>query len=72
MKPKNPATLEIFHVKESNNLIGWENFWPKAKKQTVKNLEMNESVYCFYRCLPMCKKSSSKLNLVLKFANSTF
>ena len=33
MKPKNPAILEIFYVKESNNLIGWENFLAKSQEK---------------------------------------
>ena len=30
---------------------------PKLKKQTVNQLEITESIYCFYGYLPMCKKS---------------
>ena len=29
---------------------------PKLKIQTVKLLEIPESIYCFYEYLPICKK----------------
>ena len=33
-------------------MSGQENFGPKLKTQTVKILEMTESVCCFSKCLP--------------------
>ena len=50
------AILEIFHVKESRHLIVKENLGPKAKNQTIKLLEIADSICCFYGCLPICKK----------------
>ena len=32
MNPKDLAILEIFYVKESNNMIGQENFGAKTQK----------------------------------------
>lgn len=59
MKSKVLAIPEIFYVRESSKLIAWENFGAKLKKQTVKLLEMTESIWYFYECLPICEKSAS-------------
>ena len=59
VKSKVHAVLEIFYVKESISLIGRKNFGPKLKQDAVKLLEITESIYCLYVCLPICKKSTS-------------
>ena len=60
-------SIKTFHMKKLSNLISWENFGVPLKGQTVKLIEMTESICCFYRWLPIYKKSVSQLNSVLKY-----
>ena len=46
--------LVIFHVNESR--LTERTLWPKLKKQTVKQLEITQSICCFYICLSIYSK----------------
>ena len=59
MESKDHALVEVFYVKKSSNLIKRDKFWAKTQEPEGKLLEMTESICCFYRCLPTCKKPAS-------------
>lgn len=46
-------------------MSGQENFGPKLKTQTVKILEMTESVCCFSKCLSTWEIPELQANSVL-------
>ena len=54
----------ICYVKVSSNLIDRENFGAKLKNQTVKRLEITESICCFYGCLSITHKN----NIIAQFS----
>ena len=64
MNSKDQAILEIFYVKESNNLIGLKKFRAKLKNQIVKLSETTESFLCFYKCL----SKKQKISIITQFS----
>ena len=56
MKSKDRVILEVFCVKYSSNLIGRKNFETRLNNETVKLLEITDSICCFHGWKPIRKK----------------
>ena len=58
MKSKDQAILKILCEKNQAIYLAERTLGLGLKSQTVKLLEMTESICCFYRCLSKCRKTA--------------
>lgn len=68
MKSKDHVILEVLIYKDQAIWLTESILGSKFKIQTIKLLQITESICYFYVCLPICIKSASYLNSVLSYS----